>query len=337
MGKALLDLSILIVNYNTREHLRRCLRSLEHFPPHADYEVLVIDNASSDGSAEMVAAEFPACRLLRSSTNDGYGVAINSGMQDANGRLLMFLNPDIEVSEHALDTLIEFAATHPKAGVISPRLIYGDGQPQPSARRFISPGFLLLESTRLHLLLPARLRGRLFLGTYFAQDRVMEVPWVSGACHLIPRSVWDEVGLLTEETFCGSDDYDYCYRVRQHGYEVWLCATATMTHYCSVAVRERWNTWEVEQVGIHNFCVVLESHWPKWRLKTFYVVEILSHLIEGARHLIKARPELKTEEYSYQERLKRRLALSVAFLFGRQKPIHRFQPQKRYESSATRG
>jgi GT2 family glycosyltransferase len=239
----------------------------------------------------------------------------------------MFLNPDIEVVGSALDTLLELARTRSRAGVVGPRLVYSDGRPQPSARRFISPLLLLFETTRLHLLLPPSLRGRIFLGTYFPQDKTLNVPWVSGACHLIPRSVWDEVGPLTEETFCGSDDYDYCHRVRERGYQVWLCCEATMTHHCSVAVRERWTTWEVDQVAIHNFFVVYRSHSPTWKVQALALVEILSCVLEGIRHDILPRREQQARGEPYSHRLGRRIALMIDFLIGRQRPIRRFQPR----------
>jgi hypothetical protein len=320
-------LSILIVSYNTRDLLRRCLQSLRDHPSSIPQEAIVIDNQSTDGSAGMVATEFPECRLIGSESNDGYGAAINAGMREVKGTWLMFLNPDIELVGNALDTLLEMARKRSRAGVLGPRLVYGDGRPQPSARRFISPLLLLIETTRLHLFLPPSLRGRIFLGTYFPQDKTLAVPWVSGACHLIPRSVWDEVGPLTEETFCGSDDYDFCHRARQRGYQVWLCSEATMIHHCSVSVRERWTSWEVDQVAIHNFFVVYGFHSPPWKVRILALVEILACLLEGIRHGIRPRREQNVPEEPYGHRLRRRLALMVDFLIGRQRPIRRFQPR----------
>src|SRR6202030_3834334 len=130
----------------------------------------------------------------------------------SKGQYLMFVNPDIEVSPGSLDSLLAFVKSHPRAGLVGPRLLLADGTPQASARRRVSAGLLLLEASRLHLLLPSRLRGQFMLGVYDAQTKTRKVDWISGACHLIPRRVWEEVGFLTEDTFCGFDDYDYCYR-----------------------------------------------------------------------------------------------------------------------------
>lgn len=319
-------LSIIIVSYNTAHHLRRCLLSLEAFAPSTVHELIVIDNASLDGSCGMVENAFPRCRLIRSNKNEGYGVAINDAARHAKGQYLMFLNPDIEVSPGSLDNLLAFAKSNPRAGLVGPRLLFSDGTPQASARRRLSAVLLLLETSRLHLLLPLRLQGRLMRGVYDAQTKTGKVDWISGACHLIPRSVWEEVGVLTEETFCGFDDYDYCYRVWKHGWDVWLNAEATMTHHCSVAVRDRWTSWEVEQVAIHNSYIILSSHWPSWRIKMYAIAELVSYGSEYLRHAFVPRQGVGNVEEDYGERVKRRIKLTWSLLIGRQKPIRRFQP-----------
>lgn len=325
--KPAVSISIIIVSYNTRDHLRRCLTALRQWPASIRQEVIVIDNCSSDGSPETIEREYPEALLLRAPANEGYGVAINTAARSAGGAWLLFLNPDVEVTVGALDALIAFGNSHPRAGVIGPRLLYGNGEPQASAKHFLSVGLLLAESLRLQRLLPERIRSRLFLGTYFAQNRTLKAGWVSGACHLIPRHVWEDVGCLIEETFCGSDDYDYCYRAAHRGYEVWLCAAATMTHHCSVAVRQRWTRWEVEQLAIHNFYVVMETHWPKWRVKVFCLAEIVSYLLETIRNTV--RPRFRGEAAStYRDRLRQRLHLTVGLLTGREMPLRRFQPAR---------
>jgi GT2 family glycosyltransferase len=172
------------------------------------------------------------------------------------------------------------------------------------------------------------------LGTYFPQDRTMTVPWVSGACHLIPMSVWKRVGFLTEETFCGSDDYDYCYRVRQLGYEVWLCSESCMMHHCSVAVRDRWTAWEVEQVATHNFYVVLETHWPQWRVKTYMAVEVVCWKLEMLRQRLLPRTLNGLSPQEYRERLTLRLRMLLDLLWGRVRPLRRCQPTGRLTAAA---
>jgi N-acetylglucosaminyl-diphospho-decaprenol L-rhamnosyltransferase len=324
------SISIVIVSYNTRDHLQRCLTALRQWPSSITQQVIVIDNSSTDRSPEIIEREFPEVLLLRSPTNDGYGVAINTAARHATGAWLLFLNPDVEVTEGSLDALIGFGNSHPRAGVIGPRLLYANGESQASAKHFLSIGLVLAEALRLHLCMPAYLRQRLFLGTYFAQDQTLRAGWVSGACHLIPRRVWEKVGLLTEQTFCGSDDYDYCYRAAQHGYQVWLCAAASMTHHCSVAVRHRWTRWEMEQLAIHNFYVVIESHWPPWRVKAFCAAESVGYLLEMIRNAI--RPRFQGDAaLHYRDRLRQRLHLTLRLLTGRETPLRRFQAARANE------
>jgi GT2 family glycosyltransferase len=318
------ELSVIIVNYNTKQHLVRCLESLRDFPTKATHEVIVIDNASVDGSADAVAKVFPECLLIRANSNEGYGVALNYAAQKAEGQWLIFLNPDVEVTEGAVDVLLDFAKRHPAAGVVGPRLVDSDGRFQPSARRFASPGLLLLESFRLHRLLPRTIRGRLLLETYFAHDVTLRVPWVSGACHLIPRTVWRSVGPLTEDTFCGSDDYDFCYRTRKRGYDVWICVEASMIHHGSVSVRQRWPVRLVEELAMHNTYVVLSRHWPQWRVRLYAFSECLCWLLELVRTRLVPRAESNSSEYC--DRVRNRLRLAYSLFSGRQTPIRRFEP-----------
>jgi GT2 family glycosyltransferase len=319
-------LSILIVSYNARDYLRRCLHSIREHPPSIRYEVLVIDNESSDASADMAAEEFPEVRLIRPGSNDGYGVAVNLGVRQAEGNLLMFLNPDMEVFAGSFDTLLEFLSRHPRVGVVGPCLVYGDGSPQSSTHRTASAFRLLLEVSRLHLLLPSKMRGQLLHGAYLPKPETMQVDWIIGACHLIPRPVWDEVGPLTEETFCGHDDYDYCYRARRAGYEVWVCSEAVMVHYTSTSVRKRWSSWEVEALNTHNTYVILSSHWPKWRVKTYAAAELFLHTTELLRQMVRPRREYEALVESYSRRVRQRMNLSWSLLIGREQPIRRFQP-----------
>jgi GT2 family glycosyltransferase len=318
-------LSILIVSYNTRDLLGKCLTSIRTNPPSIEYEVVVVDNASSDGTVEMIEEEHRDVRVIRRTDNPGYGVAVNAGVSHTSGNYLMFLNPDIEVPPGTFDSLLDFFRSHSNAGLIGPKLILGNGEVQNSARPRLSIMRTLFEASRLHLLLPRALRSRIMLSQYFSQSSNSKVAWICGACHLIPRKVWDEVGPLTEETFCGFDDYDYCYRVWKKGYQVWLRGEAFMTHHCSVAVRKRWSAWEVEQVAIHNTYIVLQSHWPKWRIKLYAFSECVSYASEWLRNSIVVRPEMRDMGEPWRSRLGKRIRLLLAIAVGSQQPIKRCQ------------
>ena len=143
------DLSVSVVSYRTPALLRQCLSALERERAQLDLDVTVVDNASGDGSAEMVAEDFPWVRLIRNDRNLGFGAAHNQALRVAGGRYLLILNSDATPGVGALRTLVEFLDAHPRVAVAGPRLRYPDGRVQPSRRRFPTVATLLLESTQL--------------------------------------------------------------------------------------------------------------------------------------------------------------------------------------------
>jgi N-acetylglucosaminyl-diphospho-decaprenol L-rhamnosyltransferase len=319
-------LSIIIVNYNTATHLRRCLHSIQANPPSRALEVIVIDNASQDDSAAMVRHEFPHVQLIESESNDGYGTSANRAVSQAQGSSFLLLNPDTELHAGAVDGLLDLLARKPRAAVVGPRLLLPDDTPQPSARRFPSAILLLVEASRIHRLLPSPLKARLLLGTYFDQSVTRRVPWISGACHLIPRQAWEKIGPLTEATFCGFDDLDWCYRATRLGYEVWLHGSVAIRHHCSIAVRDRWSPWEVEQLAIHNAYVVLDDLWPFWRVKAYCTAEALTWGLELVLAWLGLTTGNADETRTVTRRLRQRLHLTLRLLFGFEQPRPRFQP-----------
>jgi GT2 family glycosyltransferase len=318
-------LSIVIVSFNCVEEIERCLESIARFPPGCPYEVAVIDNASMDGTVERLRSRFETVRVIALAENVGYGAAVNRAVPATSGSHLLFLNPDTEVTDGALDALLGMARRRQPLGVVGPRLVLGGGQPQPSARRFPSPWRLWLEVSRLHLLLSPRRRGQILAGTYFAQDRTGPVDWISGACHLVPRAVWDRIGGLTERTFCGFDDLDYCWRARQAGLPTWFCAEATVRHHCGVTVSRRWSPEEVDALAINNGYVVMSGHLPPWKVRLYGVAELFGTMSEWV--LASRRAEGGGEgARAYRRRAGVRAALVLALLSGRARPIERCEP-----------
>lgn len=319
------ELSVVIVSFNCRHEVERAIDSLRRHPPAVRHEVIVVDNASQDGTPDHLAARFPDITLIPLDQNVGYGSAVNLAVERSAGRQLLLLNPDTETTDGAIDTLLDHARANPRAGVLGPRLVLGSGEPQSSARRLPSPARLWIEVLRLHLLLGAATRARLFGGTYSAQDEAGPVDWVSGACHLVPRAVWDEVGGLTERTFCGFDDLDYCWRARDAGYDTLFCPDAVIIHHCGVSVSRRWTSEEVDELAIHNGYVVLEDHWSPSRVKLYCAAELLGTASDIAlgprRHGFTA-----DDARRYRRAAVKRLRLLANLLVGRVRPIERHQP-----------
>ncbi len=222
-------LSIVIVTWNVREDLRECLKSLEAEGMGA-VEIIVVDNGSTDGTAEMVRREFPQVRLLINDSNFGYTKANNQGIRASQGKFILLLNPDTVVLPGALEALVVCAQAHPEAGIIGPKLLNPDGSLQRSARSFPDIGVGLFRNTLLGRLFPNNPFVRRYLLTDFNYDEVREVDWVSGAAMLVRREVFERIGLLDERFWAYCEDVDLCWRAWQAGFKVLFCPHAVIVH-----------------------------------------------------------------------------------------------------------
>ncbi len=213
-------LTVQIVNWNARESLRTALRSLLAHPPQFEYEILVLDNASSDGSVQMLEKEFPEVKLMVSERNLGFSKGHNLAARAAQGKYLFILNPDTEVLPGALDALIAYAEQHPEVGIIGPKILNPDGSLQYSCRRFPNPAAALFRNTPLGKLFPNNPYTRDYLMTDWDHNSIREVDWVSGAALLVRREVFERLGGFDEQFFMYCEDTDLCYRAWQAGYKV---------------------------------------------------------------------------------------------------------------------
>jgi len=232
----MVDLSIVILSWNVCDLLRQCLKSVARDRPlSADHpllatEIIVVDNASSDGSAEMVRAEFPDVRLIANQANRGYTGGNNDGTAAATGRYVMILNPDTRVLDDALAALVSYADVHPDVGVVGPQLLNSDGSVQSSRRRFPTLITGLFESTWLEPLAPRNVLQRYYVLDQ-PDDAIQEVDWLFGACFLVRREVIQQVGALDEGFFMYSEEMDWCRRIRQAGWKVMYLPEAQVIHY----------------------------------------------------------------------------------------------------------
>jgi N-acetylglucosaminyl-diphospho-decaprenol L-rhamnosyltransferase len=224
------DLSIVIVSWNVRGLLRQCLHSIFAAAERPSCQVIVVDNASTDGSAEMVEAEFPSVQLIRNSTNRGFPAANNQGLALARGRYVLLLNPDTEVRGAALATLVDYADHHPDVAVVGPRLLHADGSPQRSRYRFPTLATALFESTWLQPIAPRRLLTR-YYALDLPDDEPCDVDWARGAALLMRRAATEHVGPLDEGFFMYSEELDWCRRARSAGWRVVWLPTAEIVHH----------------------------------------------------------------------------------------------------------
>ena len=223
-------LSVVIVNWNTREILRDCLASLsDHLAP-VDHEVIVVDNASGDGSAEMVARDFPDVRLIRNTENVGFGAANNQAMRVATGEWLLLLNSDTLLTDDSVARLFDEIRLRTDLGVAHCRLRFPDGRLQYSAHRFSTLRLAVLEDLGLYKLLGRKRAGETLLGGYWEHDDERDVDWVIGAFMLLPRDVFRLTGGFDERIFMYGEDIEWCHRIADANRPIRFFPQAEIVH-----------------------------------------------------------------------------------------------------------
>ena len=224
-------LSIAIVNWNTSELLKTCIRSIHTFAPHFDYEIIVVDNASDDFDAASFAREFADVKLIANPDNAGYAKANNQAIEAAGGEYILLLNPDTEVTEGAIEALVEFMDSHPEAAAAGPKLVRPNGEIDRSVRSFPTPGAIAWESVGLARLFPGSRIFGAYRMSYFTYDAVAEVEQPMASCLILRRRAIDDVGLLDESFPIFFNDVDWLYRAHQAGYKVYFTPDATVIHH----------------------------------------------------------------------------------------------------------
>jgi N-acetylglucosaminyl-diphospho-decaprenol L-rhamnosyltransferase len=223
------DVTIAIVSFNTRELLAACLRSV-FSTTNISFEVCVVDNGSADGSAEMVARDFTAARLIRSGGNIGFAAANNRALRAANGRYLLLLNPDTVVSPSTIGDMVSFMdqQQHWHVAICGPRILFPDGTFQSCGYRFPTLMSEIRQSKNIDKLL------RLVVGEeppLKLEPGPFEVDWVDGACLLIREEAISQIGTLDEQFFLYAEELDWCHRARNAGWGVYALPTIEMVHY----------------------------------------------------------------------------------------------------------
>lgn len=231
-------LSVIIVSWNTQSLLRRCLETLKDELSGIEHEVYVVDNASADGSAPMVAKEHAWVHLLANRENRGFAAANNQALALATGQYLLLLNPDTEVLPGSLHTLVQFLDEHSDAGVVAPQLLNSDGSIQRSCRQFPTFAGMLYELLGLSRLFPGRAQFRQYKMLDWNHDDERQVDQPEGACLLTRRAVIDEVGALDEGFFMLFEEVDWCYRVKKAGWQIWFTPSAQIVHHYGQSINQ---------------------------------------------------------------------------------------------------
>jgi N-acetylglucosaminyl-diphospho-decaprenol L-rhamnosyltransferase len=285
-------LSIVLVNWNTRDLLRACLRSIYATLDAISFEIIVVDNASDDASADMIRSEFPEVQVIRNEANLGFAVGNNIGLRRASGDFVMLLNPDTDLCPGSVARMLDFIKSRPDVGMVGPKLIGADGALQINGQRF--PTFLreVMCLTRLFRVFRRYHDSRL---AWCREDLDLnaEVDTLAGACMLVPKAVVDAVGLLDETFFLYYEDVDWCYRIKKAGWKIWYVGEAVIVHACAQSAH---------RYGIHNANKALYRaqyvYWRKygraWQAVTLRLLSCLLLAVQAAKRVARtARERLK--------------------------------------------
>ena len=225
------DVSAIIVTYNSRSVVGLCLDSLAVHTRADAHEIVVVDNASADGTAEMIERDYPFARVIRRRSNGGLSAAINDGVRAASGKYVMQLNPDVRVESDVLTPLSRYLADHADVGVVAPKLLNDDGSLQLSCRTF--PGYSTALFNRYSVLtrvLPRNRYSRNYLMADFDHSSARDVDWVSGAALMFPRHVFDRLHGWDAGYFMFNEDVDFCRRVHVAGNRVVYDPSVSLYH-----------------------------------------------------------------------------------------------------------
>jgi GT2 family glycosyltransferase len=232
--------SIVIVNWKTPDLLCNCLRSVYADKGSSSFEIWMVDNASNDGSVDLVRKQFPSVIVVANDQNVGFSKACNQVIPKAAGEYILLLNPDSIVVDDAISRLIQFMDTHSNCGAVGPKVLNADGSLQLACRRaFPTPGAAFFRLTYLSKLFPRSTTAAKYNLTYADPDTELEVDALSGACMMVRRTAVEQVGLLDEDIFLFGEDIDWCWRIKQAGSKVFYCPEAVVYHYHGASSRVR--------------------------------------------------------------------------------------------------
>lgn len=289
-----LDLTVSIVNYNTRNLLKDCLKSVYESIRGIKFEVIVVDNNSTDDSLEMIRKEFPWVTLIENGGNVGFAKANNQALNRGKGRFFLLLNSDTVLLPNSVNKMVNFMDRHPKVGAVGCRLVFPDGTPQPYIGKFLNLpsalwteflGFFnvkaLVRSPKWKKWL-AKYFGsivgktiNLYLSYYLEDGKtVQEVDRVSGACMLVRRETIKDVGLLDENFFMYAEDTDWCFRMRQRSWKIYVLPEVKVVHYVGQSPGETFTRTSPERYK--STCYFFKKYYGK---KGLILLRILVTLV----------------------------------------------------------
>ncbi len=269
------DISILIVSWNVASHLRDCLLSVqaeEKLKPGLSIEVTIVDNASADGTVQMLAREFSSVTTISNDKNLGFAAGCNQGIASSSADYIFLLNPDTLLLPGSLHHMLEYMQVHPEVAAVGPKLLNSDNTVQPSRRRFPTLATALIESTIFQSWFPDLPLLRRFYIKDMPDTVVQEVDWLVGACVLLRREALQMVGMLDERFFMYFEELDWFYRAKAFGWKAMnLPEAQVMHHYGQSSAQDlgrRYSNFNSSK------CKFYAKHWgaTTGRLLRFYLI-----------------------------------------------------------------
>jgi len=227
-----MDVSVIIVNYNTYKLTTNCINSVILYTKGIAYEIILVDNNSVEQEPVPYEVLFPDIKVIRSKENGGFAKGNNAGINVALGNYLLLLNSDTILKENSIKITYDYLKKHPEVGVVSARLIFPDGAHQSIAQRFPSIRYQLVEILRMQKFLPQHIGGKLLLGSFFNHRSNAAVDWVWGAYFMFPKKILLQLkdNKLDESFFMYQEDMQWCKDIKDIGYEIHFCAETEVIH-----------------------------------------------------------------------------------------------------------
>jgi len=310
------ELSIIIVNWNGGRLLTRCIETVISSNPKASYEIVIVDNASSDDSLdklranEIIAPLFNSeqIRIIRNTENRGFGAANNQAFAVVESPYVFLLNLDTEVPAGTIDTLLDKLKSDPKIGACGPKMLNTDGSLQVSV--FFNPPRVwhtVLSQLWLYRLLPRRLRGELLLGWHWNHDRERSVPMLGGAAILARREMIEQVGGFNEKFHMYAEDNEWCWRITQSNWRLMFVPDALLLHHGAQSSGKRWSPTDQIRVRLRAGFNFENEVLPRWRLAANQLANyaVVTVQITGRKLLGIQHPELQVIREMHREHLKR--------------------------------
>ena len=265
----MIKLSLLIPTLNSCAYLKVCLESIAQYPPQMSYEIIIVDNASTDGTLEMLASEIADIQVIKNDSNKGFTKPANQLLHAAQGQYLVLLNPDTKLTEDVFTPQIDWMEANPNVGIAIPKVLNGDGSFQAQCKRGdATPAAVFGYFLKLGKLFPKNRPLNSYLMSWLDEDEIAEVDAVSGSSMIIRRETWEEVGDFDETFFAYQEDSDYCYRTRQKGWKVMYLPISSIVHYGGQGgskARPFKSIWEWHR----SYYILYNKHFAKSRFFLF--------------------------------------------------------------------